>query len=93
MPLYGYSTLGSVRRPTPLRAGRGIVLIETRQSVVMDLLAGVPAAEWGQLYLLRKIISSRQVAITVHEHTSDHEHRIVRRGYLRQAAWHLSFPT
>jgi hypothetical protein len=56
------------------------------------LPSGLPVTKWRQLYLFRKIIGSRQVAVVFHEHASEHEHRVVRRGYLRDAARHLSSP-
>src|SRR5215471_14802949 len=34
-----------------------------------------------ELYLLCKAIGSWDVAVAIHEHTADNEHRVVRRGY------------
>ena len=57
------------------------------------LLVGLPAAKWCQLYMLRKGISRRQVAVAVYKDAAEDEYRIVRRGNPRHAARHFSFPT
>ena len=41
-----------------------------------------PLCQWRELYLIRKGIGSRQVALIIHEHSSEDEHLIVRNGYL-----------
>src|SRR5215471_968024 len=46
-----------------------------------------------ELNLLRKIISSREVAVAVNENSTKNEHRIVLRRYLLHTVWHLSFPS
>ena len=53
-----------------------------RQNRQGRLLARAPPALWRQLYLLGKVISSRQVAVALNEHPPKNEHRIVRRRNL-----------
>src|SRR5215472_10983017 len=45
-----------------------------------------------ELNLLRKIISSREVAVAVNENSTKNEHRIVLRRYLPHTVWDLSIP-
>lgn len=49
-------------------------------------------AERREPYLLRQPIGGWEIAVTIHKHAADNEQRVVRRGYLRHAAWHCSLP-
>src|SRR5207248_6134866 len=56
------------------------------------LVAGLPAAQWGDLDLLRQPIGGREITVALHKYTTDNEHRIVRRSNLCHSLRHGSFP-
>ena len=53
---------------------------------------GLSVTEWCELYLLRKPVGGREIAVALDKYTADHEHRIVRRRNLRHSLRHGSFP-
>ena len=56
------------------------------------LVADLPAAQWGELDLLRKPVGGREITVALDTDTTHNEHRIVRRSNLCHSLRHGSFP-
>ncbi len=57
---------------------RGAVVFEIAIKRAARLPGRLRLAQWGQLYLLRKPVGGRQVAVVLDEHAPHDEHGIVR---------------